>query len=329
MERKRIRTGIAAALAILVLVLDGQTGLDGAKEGLELCIRSVIPSLFPFFVLGILLTGNLWGCDIPILRPLGQVFGLSDGGESLLLTSFLGGYPVGAQSVANAWRQRMICKPDAERLLGFCNNSGPSFLFGIIGPMFPDSSIPWLLWGIHIFSAWVVSMVIPRSYGKMRLDQTSATSLPQALQRSLHVMASVCGWIILFRVGIAFLNRWILWFLTPAGQTIIVGLLELANGCFHLPKIPDENMRIILCSGMLGFGGICVAMQTASVTEGLSLRYYFPGKILQGSVSMLIAWIFFPAGYLTPLLLCPIILISAISLRKLEKRSGNRVTVGV
>lgn len=329
MEKKHIHTGIAAALGILMLILDGKTGLLGAKEGLELCIRSVIPSLFPFFVLGILLTGNLWGYRIPILRPLGKAFGIPEGSESILITSFLGGYPVGAQSVGNAWRQGQITKTDAQKLLSFCNNAGPSFLFGIIAPFFTEGYVPWLLWCIHILSAWVVSVCVPRDYGTIRVTKSSPTTLPQATGKSLGIMGGVCGWIILFRVCIAFLNRWILWLFPPAGQAGICGLLELANGCFSLSVIPEECVRFILCSGMLGFGGICVAMQTASVTEGLSLRYYFPGKLLQGAFSMLLAWLLFPAGYLLPLLLCPIILISVISLRKIENRSGNYVAIGV
>ena len=40
----------AAALGMLVLILDSKTALAGAREGIDLCIRTVIPSLFPFFL---------------------------------------------------------------------------------------------------------------------------------------------------------------------------------------------------------------------------------------------------------------------------------------
>ena len=46
---------------MLALILDGRTAIDGARQGIELCLRTVIPSLFPFFVLSILLTSSLLG----------------------------------------------------------------------------------------------------------------------------------------------------------------------------------------------------------------------------------------------------------------------------
>ena len=50
-------TGFAAGAAMLMLILDGRTALTGAAEGIDLCIRTVIPALFPFFVLSPLLMG--------------------------------------------------------------------------------------------------------------------------------------------------------------------------------------------------------------------------------------------------------------------------------
>ena len=67
---------------MLALILDGRTAIDGARQGIELCLRTVIPSLFPFFVLSILLTSSLLGSSLAVLRPLGRLFGMPDGAES-------------------------------------------------------------------------------------------------------------------------------------------------------------------------------------------------------------------------------------------------------
>ena len=47
--------------AMLALILDSKTALLGAQSGLDLCVRTVIPSLFPFFVISILLTAPFGG----------------------------------------------------------------------------------------------------------------------------------------------------------------------------------------------------------------------------------------------------------------------------
>ncbi len=97
MKRRNFWTGICVSLGMLALILDGRTAIEGARQGIELCLRTVIPSLFPFFVLSILLTSSLLGSSLIVLRPLGRLFGMPEGAESLLIPAFLGGYPVGRE----------------------------------------------------------------------------------------------------------------------------------------------------------------------------------------------------------------------------------------
>ena len=278
------------AIGLLVLILDTKTALSGASEGLSLCIQTVIPSLLPFFVLSILLTSMLIGSRVSFLGPLGRICGLPQGAESLILIGMLGGYPSGAQTVAQAYRDGAITRQDAQRMLPFCNLAGPAFLFGITGTHFSSTYAPWLLWGIHLISALFVAGVMSvKTDACAILRRAKPLTLIEALQKSLRIMASVCGWIILFRIIISFLERWFLWLLPPAAQVAITGLLELSNGCCTLSQISCEGLRYIIASGLLAFGGICITMQTASVTQGLSLKPYIFGKLLQLVLSVLLA----------------------------------------
>lgn len=291
MKRRQLLTGIGGCMGMLILILDGRTALSGARQGVELCLKTVIPSLFPFFVLSILLTSSLPGSRLPLLRPLGRLCGVAEGAESLLIPAFLGGYPVGAQSVAEAFRSGQLSRPQAERLLAFCNNAGPAFLFGMAGSMFPRKWMAWTLWGIHIAGAVFTALVIPGSSGETAAMPTKAPLSPAAaLSSAVKVMASVCGWVMLFRVLLAFLSRWLLWILPAAAQVVVAGVLELSNGCCELMAVSDVSVRFCICAGILAFGGLCVAMQTASVTGGLSLRLYFLGKTLQTAFSLALAW---------------------------------------
>ncbi len=290
MKRKSFFVGIGASLGMLILILDGKTAMIGAREGIDLCLKTVIPSLFPFFLLSSLLTSAFAGQRIPLLRPLGALCGVPEGGESLLITGFLGGYPVGAQSVACVYRAGQLSRADAERMLAFCNNAGPAFLFGMAAALFPRKSEAFLLWLIHILSAVFASVLIPRQQsGDVTLSRRKSITLSDAMGGAIQVMASVCGWVVLFRVMISFLNRWFLWLLPLPVQVGITGLLELANGCCSLASISSDALRFVMCSGMLAAGGLCVTMQTVSVTDGLHLRFYFLGKLLQILFSLILA----------------------------------------
>lgn len=296
-----------------------------------MCIQTVIPSLFPFFLLSILLTTSLMGRRVQILCPVCHLCRIPKGAESILIAGFLGGYPVGAQCVSQAFEAGQLSSDDAKRLLGFCNNCGPAFLFGMAAALFRQWWAPWLLWLIHIMSALVVGALIPGSAKDFAAPSPKSISPVEALDRAVRIMAGVCGWVIMFRILIAFSQRWFLWYLPKEYQVIFSGLLELSNGCIALYEIKDVPLRFVLCSGFLSFGGLCVTMQTLSVTSArLDKSLYFPGKVLQCCVSLLLATIL--QGRFTPSWLIAPVLIgipTAVFLRKRQKSGRNSIRIGV
>ena len=325
MERRKYLYGIGAAAGMLVLILDGKTALAGARSGIELCLMTVIPALFPFIVLSVLLSGALLGASILPLRPVGKILKMPAGTESLLLCAFLGGYPSGAVAVSEAFRAGSLSKDTAERLLSFCNNAGPAFLFGMTLSLFPDAGAAWLLWGIHILSALAVGILIPgKEYSPVKLKKGGSSI--GVIKKAITVMATVCAWVILFRIIITFLDRWILWLFPPEVRVAVIGVLELSNGCCSLTLVNDVRVRLILCSGMLALGGLCVTMQTVSSVRGLKMNQYYLGKILQFVCSILLsAAAVFHFWWVFPIFVVAVYLFSGRS----KKISGNSVPTGV
>lgn len=285
MDRKKLLISLSGACAMVVLILDGKTALEGAREGVILCLMTVIPSLFPFFLLSLSLTDALLGAPHLPLRPLAAFLGLPAGAEVLTVSALAGGYPAGAKGVAEGVRSGHLSRAQGEKLLPVCNQPGPAFLFGMVGPLFPKKWMVLALWAIVLLSAGMARMILspPRERGT-----SWAPSAPpeDALWRSLKAMASICGWVVLFRVVLAFLSRWCLWLLPREVQVGLSGVLELSNGCVLLGQVADLRLRFCLAAGMLCFGGLCVAMQTQSVSSGLSMKYYLPGKLLQTMIAL-------------------------------------------
>ena len=289
-KRSRITAAILSSLGMAALILDSKTAMYGAAEGIDICIRTVIPSLLPFFVLSILLTNAVTGIGIPLLSPVKKLCGIPEGAESLLLIGLLGGYPVGAQSIAEAYSSGSLTQKDAHRMLGFCSNAGPAFIFGIAGGLFSSKKTVLILWCIHLLSALAVGAVLPdRQASSCILGSTQKCTVSKSLSKALRIMAGVCGWIVLFRILIAFLDRWIFWMLPQTARLLLIGVLELANGCHSLLQAQSEAQRLILCAVILGFGGICVGMQTVSVTGKLGTGLYFPGKLMQSLFSLVLS----------------------------------------
>ena len=315
MTRKNLAAFLGAA-ALISLILDSGHALQWASEGVELCIRTVVPALFPFFVFSAYLTGNLG--TVPILSPVARWFQADENAVPVLICGFLGGYPVGAHSAAEQWKQGTLSQAQAKRMLAFCSQAGPSFLFGIVSGCFSNLRAAWLLWGIQLTSAWMVSVFVP---GEIHPGKRAAVSenitLVQSLQKALRAIAGVCGWVILFRVILGFASRWFLWFLPDGLQVFLCGLLELTNGCCRLSEIPDEAVRFVCCAVMLNFGGICVLMQTMDAVGELGILPYLKGKIIQAMIAFLLSLPF--SGILPPwsLGIMAIAIIFAVKRRKI------------
>ncbi len=320
----------------LILILDSRTALAGCTQGLELCLKNVIPALFPFLVLSPLFTASVYGESWGWMRPVCRWLRLSPGSTGYLVAGALGGYPVGAQCIRQGVDQGQLDPASARRMLGFCCNCGPGFLFGICASAFSSRWAPWVLWLIHLVSAGIVGRLLPGQIsGETGRIAPRNISLTQALIQGVKTMGIICGWVVLFRLVICY-GDGLLSRLPAAAAVFLGGMLELTNGCCNLGWIQDEGLRFLVCEMMLSFGGLCVAMQTAGVTGDLGTGWYIPGKGMQCVFSGLLAGMltcavrgdFLWAAALGSTLAAFCWLIGRI-LEKKQKISGNPQLMGV
>ena len=117
--------GLLLMIGMLAMILDSRTALQGASQGVELCLTAVIPSLLPFLCLSMALTQRLFSKRLPLFGVIGRLFGIPKGAEILLLPALLGGYPAGAACIAQAAnRGGPVGAGASERLGSLPNPSG-------------------------------------------------------------------------------------------------------------------------------------------------------------------------------------------------------------
>ena len=280
--------GVAwACLAMAVLILDSKTALLGAQEGITLCLRSIIPALFPFSVISLYICGNYTGKGTLLAR----FCRIPQNAGTIPILGFLGGYPVGIQCVSQSFRQNALQKQDAERMAAFCSNPGPAFIFGMAGSLFPSMLYPAAMMAICVISAITVGHLLPGESNSCGPSiQQEAKPFLSCVEKAAASMVRICTWVILFRILLTFCSRWFLFALPPAVKSIFYGALELTSGILSTASLPT-GLRFMLCCVCLCFGGLCVWMQSKSIATaaGLTLRYYLPGKLLQSMIALLLA----------------------------------------
>ena len=270
--------GLLGVMALL-LVRSAVAG-EAVRRGLTLCARSVVPALFPYFVVSGLFTslGFAEGVGRRLAPVTEHLFGVGGAGASALFLGLLGGYPVGGRTAGQLYRAGRLEKDEAQRLLAFCNNAGPSFILGVVGlGCFQSLRSGVALYVIHALSAVMVG-ILQKKKGHPCRRSLLPSSPPEkilpafihSVQDSAGAMVRICGFVVFALVVQAL-------------------LAELTGGVVRLGSSPSD---FVWAAALLGWGGLSVHGQTASVLAGtgLNMGRYFCGKLLQAAFSAVLAY---------------------------------------
>lgn len=318
---------LLCALSAALLLFRPAPAMEAVREALRLCSETIVPSLFPFLVLSALLTALLPTAALdrflsPLMRPL---FRLSGNCGAVLALGFTGGYPVGVRTTAALYRQGQLNRSEAQRLLSFCNNSGPGFLLGVVGiGVFSSAAVGLRLYVVHIAAALLVGFLFRFFGGKDPFAAhrpkpvfcQSAQSLPQlfteAVTGSFFAVLNICAFVLFFMIALRLLSLTGLlhllaaaleMLLAPFGMTehlataLFAGFLELSTGAACMQGAPLTPGTAALAAFLLGWGGLSVHCQSLLflLETDLSCKPYLVGKFLQGLFSAVLAFVLFTA----------------------------------
>lgn len=274
---------LGCVLCAAILVLDGDVVAVGALSGVQLCLQTVIPSLFCFMVLtGFLINSGLYRLISLPLGPLTKgLFCLPPSMGSVVLLSLIGGYPMGAKSIAGLLEQGRLDRATAQRMLPFCCCAGPSFIITTVGSgMFGSAQAGILLYLVQLFVSILLGAVLGmRERGQQRRmlcdplpAQRASDFMPMSqafvlsVSQAVSALGQMCGFVILFKALSDILSS------TLEGgvlSCLLLGSLEVTNGCLLASGQP---LGLCLASCFLSFGGLSVAAQIAGILRGTGLR---------------------------------------------------------
>ena len=268
-----------------LLCLRAEVSASAAKEALFLCAETVIPNLFPFFVLSsFLVQVGLTSAIGALLAPAAnKLFGISGSGASVFIIGMLCGYPTGAKTIAELYEKRLLSKQEAEHLLPFCNNAGPLFCIGAVGGMLGNAHTGQFLYILHLVSAILTGVLLTSVYQKEPASPSPpvqsvhfGTAISVSMQSAVGSVLSVCGYVVFFSVLRSLLP--------PGIGTLLSVPLEVtaATSVIHTAPI-SFPLKLVLLSASIAFGGFCVLMQVWGfvASTGLSVKNYIRGKLLQ------------------------------------------------
>ena len=222
------------------------------------------------------------------------LFRLPGCASSALLLGLVGGYPIGAQTAAGLYRDRLLTREEAQRLLTFCNNANPVFLISVLGAgVFGSVRVGVWLWLIHVGSALLTGLVFRKSgHSTARQDVSRvfpcqavslAGAFAEAMRTALNGTLAVCASVVLFYVLATPFRA-----LGGLAGAALTGTVELFS---LVPLLTPNRAGFILAAACAGWGGFSVLFQTIAVLEGSGLHPVscLKGKLVQSLFSGLLA----------------------------------------
>ncbi len=289
------------SVVFFLFISGSEVAIDYMKKGLELCARTVIPSLFPLMAISQLAvrfgSGRLLGKLFSL--PAKWLLGVGEDSACAFVFGAVCGFPIGASTLCDAYDSGRISKREFVRSLTFCNNPGAAFVISAVGvSLFGSLRLGIVLFGCVILSALAVGVAQRLIFGSV-VDENEKFNggvfeasggiisyFTSAIQSSALSMLTVCAYVVFFSALVgcigAVLSK------IGANSTVIAtifGFFELSGGVRAAAEL-SPAFAIILSSVALGWSGLSVHCQIMTICagRGISFKPYFFAKAVQSLV---------------------------------------------
>lgn len=265
---------------------------EGVKDGLTLLGEKIIPSLFPFMIFSAYIALSPYAVYISrVLNRLSKkMFNVNGAALTSVLLGILGGYPIGAKTVAEFYQLKFLNKSDVNRLFGWCINPSPAFVITATGTFMLNNTRSGIVMYISLLLSSLTIGIFSRFLPVKDCESTTYTQLPPIDRKNIFVnsvssgskaMLSVCGWVLIFSSVAAGLDV----FIKNKELTLFIkSLAEVTTGCETGVK---QGISLPLICALLGFGGFAVIFQIAPYLEkcGYDLKIFICWRIINSALS--------------------------------------------
>ncbi len=309
MNKKFFLPSVAAIFTAAFFIKNSALTASYIQKGLETCLLTVIPSLFPFMVVSEVL------CECGALEFLGRLigkrvprlWGLSRKSFAAVTAGLIFGFPIGTRALVSLYDNGEISKDEFGHAVGFCGIPSFGFIVGVMGESFFSSKS----FGIFMYVTAVLSALISGILFKKGVQskyEFMPTSAPQkknlsqiltdAISSSTGAIIVLCAYVVFFSCIIGCISEKL--FSSDAG-TVAGSLLELTAGIKASASIGGA-FGVALCGFTVGWSGFSVHLQAMALTADRveSFTRYFVQKLFQGLLCALAAVAFSHLAHFTP-----------------------------
>lgn len=275
---------------------------DSINYALNIWVKNLIPTLFPFFIISDILINYNFTSYIPKIfkNVCKSLFKITDNMITILLLSIVSGFPSNARNTRTLYDKGLISLDEANHVLIFSHFSNPLFVLTTVGLFFfNNNTIGVILLITHYLSNIILGIMFRKYFNhnnsdikKDDKDIDFGNVLIGAIKKSIDTILLICGIVMIFLLLSSIIIN--TFNFNVYNSMLIKGILEITIGIEALGKLGLPMIyKAVIASCFLAFGGLSVHMQVMSqITDTeIKYRYFFIGRLYQMIIAGLITYI--------------------------------------
>lgn len=293
---------IICSLFLILFIINRELVFNTVGFSLDIWITSVLPALFPFFVISdILISYDVIRYIPKVIKNLfKKLFNVSDNGLVVIILSMLSGFPSNARNIKNMYNSNKISKKEGEHLLYFTHFSNPMFILGTLVSIFLKKKELGLIIFISHYLPNIIIGILLRKLNTNKLDTNYNNDinnnfglvLTKSIRKSLDSVFNILGALTVFLIISSLLIN--VFNFNNGISLLIKSILELTSGLKELSNFNLSNSYLVIASScILSFGGLSVHMQVINELSDTDISYsnFFIGRIIQVILSLVVSYI--------------------------------------
>lgn len=316
-----MKTKISSVLIIIILIITTSLFLIFPEDVMSSVIFSIsiwkdslIPSLFPFFLISELLIhyGFVELVGELLQNIMNKFFSLPGEASFVLIGSMISGFPSSSKYIKELLRNKQVNEKEASYLLKFNHFSNPLFVIGTVGTLLLNNRyIGTLILIVHILSNFIIAFIFKpkqvkykkekislklgiNKMHKKRVQDSSSFSevLSKSIFKTIQTLLLLLGIITTFIILNTLLTQ--IFKLDAITSSILNGILEMTGGIKNVSMLNIPlSIKTSIITFFISFGGFSIHMQVMSILSDTNIKYlpYLLARIIHGCIASTIIFI--------------------------------------
>jgi len=296
---------ISFIILLFSILINNKLVFETINYSLNIWVNTLIPSMFPFFVISdILINYNLVEF-IPkfIINLFSYIFNISKTSTTIFFLSLISGFPSSARNIKNYYNKKLISLEEANHILLFTHFSNPMFILTTIGIFFLNNQMyGYIILISHYLGNFIIgillrnkSIITNKNYTKEKIicqnfSKTLISSIKSSIDTLLLILGTLTSFLIVSSFFVEFFD------FSPYPEMILKGILEMTMGLKELSLLNISDIyKIVISTMFISFGGLSVHLQIISQIVDTEINYhnFFITRIFHAILSGLISYIIF------------------------------------